>query len=121
MKPLANLLSVKNEQRSSFDILLWWELRRIPFNAILIITLIIGLKVLGIHFFEMEMGDGEYFIFLMLVGFIVLCNIAFSFGWFIEMLRDRNSTYAPKAFKLAILLSVSGIAVIVAVLYLLLV
>lgn len=105
MKLLSTLFTVSTTQRSNIQIILWWELRRILYNLILLVGVFLCLNLLGIHISTLEMGGGDYFMFLILIFYILLCNGVYTFFWIIELFRKRSLTYAPELLKIAIILS----------------
>lgn len=46
MKYLDKLLQVKTEDRSFFQVIVWWELRRILYNIIVLIAGILSLVIM---------------------------------------------------------------------------
>ena len=94
--------SVQKKDRSKMQIISWWELRRIPFNIILFIALILLLKLLNISIMSIEMGSGEYFILLMSLSLIMIFNIVYTCAWILELIKSPSQTYAPKVLKFGI-------------------
>jgi hypothetical protein len=95
-------LNVKTEDRNFFQIILWWELRRILYNAI---TLVCGLVSLTLIFYfaEVELEPGEDLIEpLGLIFFGLLCNLCYSLGWITELFTPKSTTYGPKMFKIGL-------------------
>ncbi len=79
-----------------WDAILWWELRRIPFNAALALAGVITvglLEVLGAPL----VPPGEdliepVFLFLMVGVYAVLANLGFTLGWVTELLWSGGET-----------------------------
>ena len=44
---------------------------------------------------EVEIGSGEYFLFLILLVFVIICNFIYTLGWFSELFINRSLTYGP--------------------------
>jgi hypothetical protein len=104
VKYLNILLKVKNEKRSVFQIILWWELRRILYNIIVLLSL--GLSILLMLLAaskRVNLEPGEDFIepFMILI-FIFLCNLGYTFGWITEISKNKNVTYGPDMFKIGL-------------------
>lgn len=114
------LFSVQEKERTKLQILFWWELRRIIYNILLLISVFISLKILDIDVSNIEMGSGEYFIFLLLIAFIVVCNLLYTLGWLIELFLKRSVTYAPKFLKISLLTTFFCLVVFVAGVYIIL-
>ena len=103
MKILNQLLKVKTADRNIFQIIIWWEIRRVLYNLIVLIT---GLSSLWfsefcyLHIQKKTLEASEDFVepFVILL-FAFLCNICYSFGWITEIFAEKSTTYAPKMFK----------------------
>ncbi len=105
MSIFSKIFRVSNLERSRFQIVLWWELRRVLYNIFLILVILCSLYIMGLDFLEIEMGTGEYFIFLIIIGLALALNLLYTFGWVLELFRKRNLTFAPKLFKYIFFLS----------------
>ena len=107
------------QEKNSFQIILWWELRRFLFNLFLLLIILLSLKIMDLNPLEIEMGNGEYFIFLILIGLALVLNFLYTFGWVLELFKKRSLTFAPKLFKniislsLVLFISIVGIFCIV--------
>ena len=100
MEILKRIFSVQTKERNSFQIIIWWEKRRILYNIFLLIAVIASLRIININILEIEIGSGEYFLFLILVSFIIICNLIYTLGWFSELFIKRSLIYGPKYLKL---------------------
>ncbi len=97
MTIVDSLLSVGKLSRTKFQIILWWELRRILYNFI---VLIVGLVSIGIISLFVNHEPGADIIDpLLILFFAFLCNIAYTFGWIIELFLPNSQSYGPKIFK----------------------
>lgn len=114
------IFSVQKKERTNFKIILWWELRRIIYNIFLFISVFISLKILNIELSTLEMGSGEYFVFLIFIGFIIVCNLIYTLGWLIELCIKRSVTYAPKFLKITLFITSFCLVIFVAGLYVIL-
>ncbi len=101
MKYLNKLLQVKTEDRNLFQVIVWWELRRILYNIIVLIAGILSLIIMitaasgRVH---LEPGE-DFFEPIMIPIFAVLCNMGYTLGWLTEVFIKRSATYGPKMFK----------------------
>lgn len=104
-----NLLKINRVDRKWWEIILWWEIRRIPYN---IIMYFIGLLSFYICFVTIPLV-------YLIIG--LLLNILYTLGWIVELLyvnRQKNETtkmkYPKYGFITYLILSilfVLGIAV----------
>ena len=100
MKYLDRLLEVDSEDRSTFQILFWWELRRILYN---IVVLAFGIMSLVIISAIVNVQPGEDLIEpFAIIGFGILCNLCYSLGWLTEIFRKKDKKYGPKMFKVGL-------------------
>ncbi len=105
MNYLDRLLEVDSEKRSTFQILLWWELRRILYN---IIVLAFGILCLVIISALVNVPAGEDLIEpFAIIGFGILCNLCYSLGWLTEIFRKKDKRYGPKMFKIGLYFTLS--------------
>ena len=101
MKNLDKLLEVYYVDRNAIQIIFWWELRRILYNIIILIGIFISLILMSPI---VNVPPGEDLIEpLAIIGFGILCNIAYSLGWITELFIKRDNTYGPKMFKIGLL------------------
>ena len=100
---LSGIFSVKTLERTNFKIILWWEKRRILFNLYIGILSFLGFIITKQNPLDFEMGTTKSFIFLCLVGLIIILNFFYTFGWVSELFKERSVTFAPKLFKLILL------------------
>jgi uncharacterized membrane protein YhdT len=100
MKYLDKWLEVDSENRNTFQILLWWEIRRILYN---IIVLVFGIISLAIISAIVNVQPGEDLIEPFAVfGFAISCNLGYSLGWLTEIFRKKDKKYGPRMFKLGL-------------------
>ena len=101
MKYLNKLLQVKTEDRNLFQVIVWWDLRRILYNIIVLIAGILSLIIMitaasgRVH---LEPGE-DFFEPIVIPIFAVLCNMGYTLGWLTEVFIKRSATYGPKMFK----------------------
>lgn len=94
------------ENRKWHHVILWWEIRRIPFNIIMLFSCLISYLLCFI--FE---GAGDIFhpFYLFIFGF--LANYLYTFGWITEYVirlfsRKLSCKFAGIAFKAGLLFSI---------------
>jgi len=101
MKLLDKLLQVKTVDRNLFQIIIWWELRRILYNIIVLIAGILSIVIMvtaasgRVH---LEPGE-DFYEPIMIPIFAFLCNIGYTLGWLTEVFIKRSLTYGPKMFR----------------------
>ena len=100
MRKLYNyIFTVKTAERSKFEIILWWELRRIFYNFVVLVTGIISLSViLYADVFHVDGDEGLEPLGIFVFAF--LCNVCYTLGWFTEIFIPKCTTYGPKMLKI---------------------
>ena len=104
MKLLNPLLKVKTEDRNVFQIIIWWELRRILYNIIVLICGILSLLIMMSAVsgrVELEPGE-DFYEPIMIPIFAVLCNFGYTLGWLTEIFIKRSLTYGTRMFKVGL-------------------
>ena len=87
----------QNDNRNIFTIIFWWELRRILYNAI---VLICGITSYTLMDLLVDIPPGQDLQEpIAIIGFALLCNVFYTLGWLTEICIKRNITYGPKMFK----------------------
>jgi hypothetical protein len=97
MKILNPLISVQNEQRNVFQIIGWWELRRILYNLIVLISGLISMTIMS-SLVNLQPGE-DLQEPIAIIGFAFLCNLGYSLGWLTEIFKNKSTIYGPKMFK----------------------
>lgn len=101
MKLINRFLDVKYEDRNFLQIIIWWEIRRILFNIIVLFFGFISLSIMSVI---VKIEPGEDIVEpLIIILFAILCNIGYTLGWFTELFVKKSQTYAPKMFKIGLL------------------
>jgi len=101
MNLIKRFLDVNDEDRNFLQIIIWWEIRRILYN---IIVLFFGFLSLSIMSAIVAIEPGEDLVEpLVVIAFAIICNISYTLGWFTELFVRKNQTYGPKMFKLGLL------------------
>ena len=100
MKFLNSLLDVESKDRTMFQIILWWEFRRILYNVIVLVS---GILSMSIMLIIVDVKPGEDLQEpLAIIGFGILCNLGYTFGWLTEIARKKTKTYGPLMFKIGL-------------------
>jgi hypothetical protein len=103
MKLLNPLLIVKKENRTNLDIIRWWETRRLLYNLFSLMGGIISITIMRLL---VKLEPGEDLIEpLAIIGFGILSNVGYTFGWLTEIGLKKDNRYAPKMFKLGLYLT----------------
>src|SRR6185295_17843168 len=80
------MFSVRERRRSATDIILWWELRRLPYNVIVGATGLLSLPLF--YFFISRTGailrGDDAFEPIALLAAPVVMNICYTAGWVVE-------------------------------------
>jgi hypothetical protein len=100
MKFLDRLLEVYDEDRNTFQIIFWWELRRILYNLIVLVFGVVSLLLMS-AMVNVQPGEDLVEPFAIL-GFGILCNLGYSLGWLTEIFIKRDNAYGPKMFKIGL-------------------
>lgn len=103
-----NLFKIKTSNRTWWDIILWWELRRFLYNAIMAFVGFLSLVICSVN------------IPLVYLVIALLLNAIYTLGWIVELIYIRNQsnenrkfTYPKSTFVTYLILScffVSGVA-----------
>ncbi len=105
-------VTVESQKTKPLKIILWWEIRRLAFNAVLIALIAIALKILGLSVWEMEMGSGDYFILLIFIGHLLVVNLIYTLGWLIALSKPRNPNFSRNFLLTVCGLSLFGLIAI---------
>lgn len=98
-----------------WDAIAWWEIRRIPFNLIvLVVGFASGLVIELVGSRLVRPGEDveePLGIIIVVIGYAVAANICYSLGWITELLwsggdTTRTEAIRPKVFRLGIIFSV---------------
>jgi len=117
------LFARREEVVSAWDIIKWWELRRIPYNLIVGATGLLPLIVfvaLFILFGEAEWGgehqaptlpDPPIFLLFQMMSYGIAANIFYTCGWFAEIVvrkiwNERAGAFGEISFALGLVFSV---------------
>jgi hypothetical protein len=82
--------------KSAWDIVKWWELRRVPYNAIVGVTGVLGGSLAFVLGFvaerrgmEVAWPDPPLFLIAFVVLYAIAANVCFTGGWISELLARR--------------------------------
>src|SRR5690554_617509 len=100
MNILNSLLVITKEERTAFQIIGWWEIRRVLYNLIVLICGLISMKIMSV-LVCLEPGE-DLQEPIAIIGFAVLCNLGYSLGWLTEIFNKRNKNYGPRMFKIGL-------------------
>ena len=100
MKILNPLLTVDKEDRNVFQIIGWWEIRRILYNLIVLVCGLISMSIMS-ALINLEPGE-DLQEPLVIIGFAILCNLGYTSGWLTEIFNKKTKTYGPKMFKVGL-------------------
>jgi hypothetical protein len=82
--------------RRPYDAIVWWELRRIPFNAILLVTGVCSFGIIaGIGALLVQPGDDVVEPLALIfggIGFVIVANACYTLGWITELLWSGGDT-----------------------------
>jgi hypothetical protein len=96
-----------------WDAVAWWEIRRIPFNLLILALGLVSafiVAVVGSQLFGSDADFGKPFIAVMLYG--LAANLCYTLGWATELLwtwgnTAQTETIRPKVFRLGLIFSAS--------------
>jgi hypothetical protein len=105
--------------RRSLKTIAWWELRRIPFNFVLITFTFFATFAIG-YFGQRFRPPGVSPRSVMLSTFdffvlsVVCTNLVYTIGWIIELVRSRHDTaraeiLRPKVFNAVLIFSLAAV------------
>ena len=100
MKSLDSRLTVHTEDRNIFQIIGWWELRRILYNLIILAAGLISFSIISILVYVKPGEDLQEPLALFVFG--LLGNLGYTLGWLTEILGKKSVTYGPEMFKLGL-------------------
>jgi len=114
-KAISQFFNVNESEKKWYKIILWWKLRRIPYNLILLMLGLISLYVLSFFpndgYLRLTAGPG------LLVGFytsILLfglgANLLFTLGWIVQLILKQFNhktirLFIKKSFIIGLIIS----------------
>lgn len=99
LKFFNRLLQVEKEKRTIYDVLTWWETRRILYNFIIYLLLHLRWVIIDLMADAPSLVDTESANALFIV---IICNVSYTLGWITELFNWNKSNYAPKLFKIGV-------------------
>ena len=97
MNFLNVLLIVKDENRTKSEIIIWWEVRRILYNVIVLVSGILSMNIMTL-LINLKPGE-DLEEPLGIIFFAFACNLFYTIGWLSEISEKRDKYYGPKMFK----------------------
>jgi hypothetical protein len=112
MNGLLNTLlthKLPETERKWYHVIIWWELRRIPYNLTLLVTGILGILCMTL----VVDGGGDFVSGLAIMGFAFLANFFYTFGWVVELFirffnRQKATWFGLKSFKVGFIIAICG-------------
>jgi hypothetical protein len=94
--------------RSMWEIVRWWEIRRIPYNLLIGSTGILSL-VLMVFFGSMAVKAGDDFeepmgLIFFSVAFAITANVCYTAGWIVDLVLHRGEP-SRKLFRVGLIFS----------------
>jgi hypothetical protein len=94
-----------------WDVIVWWEIRRVPFNLFLLLLGLISTAVVmlaGEHHFGPNTDFGNPFFGVVLYG--LAANLCYTLGWITELIwfrgdSVRSEKIRPKVFHAGLIFS----------------
>ena len=91
------LFALPAEPRTAWSIILWWEVRRVPYNLIVcgvgLLSLVAFLALIG-HCGHLEPGEDAFEPILLFLG-LIAANVCYSAGWVTELALRRGDPLGP--------------------------
>ena len=113
-------LAVAGPLRSAWEVIAWWEARRVPFNLMVGATgiatgaIILFAALLTETYLDEPVGfpDPPLFVMFAIVFYAIMANICFTGGWVVELLVSRvwgeqAQSFGPISFTLGVLFSIA--------------
>jgi hypothetical protein len=86
-----------------WDAIVWWEIRRIPYNLLLGLLgffTVIVIELIGSHFVRSgEDVEEPLGVFLGVISYDMLANIFYTLGWISELLWSGGDTTRTEAMR----------------------
>jgi hypothetical protein len=95
---------LKTEEKNWLKIIIWWELRRILYNVILVIFGLLSLTILSFIIKDIwSFFSPPFFFFMLITIFMIFANIFYTSGWIFQLLfrKSKNrliNKVKPKIF-----------------------
>lgn len=114
-----NLFKRTAEYETSWQIIAWWEARRVPYNLIVGVTGIftsmscLAAAAVGEKYLRVPIGlpDPPIFAIFSVIAYGVMANICYTGGWIAELIankvwQDQAQRFGPITFTFGILFSI---------------
>ncbi len=113
------LFSRREEVAGAFDIIKWWELRRIPYNiavgaaGIITLAVVVAVAAIASEKFGEPLGlpDPPIIAVFAVIGYAIGANVCFTGGWIAEIIvrklwQERAGAFAQISFALGVVFSI---------------
>ncbi|MBK8500781.1 MAG: hypothetical protein IPL46_00475 [Saprospiraceae bacterium] len=104
-RALAKFFRGRTEVGKAWDIVKWWEIRRVPCNLLIMVIISIDLNVIE-KFGDLKAGEDPIEPVSIWAIFIA-ANFFYCLGWMAESVRPNDLDYGPKLLKWGILFSIA--------------
>ena len=92
--------------RRPYDSILWWELRRIPFNGLLLLAGLFSFGVIELIGSRLVKPGDDVVEPMAVIGgaalYVVAANLCYTLGWITELLWSRGDASLAEAMRPAI-------------------
>lgn len=106
-RPLQGLFSVPNYKgRTAMSVVLWWESRRLVYNAILAVIGVVAMVLFH------ALGFASFTsMILPAIGYGIMANVCYTAGWMAEIyarlfLGEKTENFGPSLFLLGLTFSI---------------
>ena len=110
------LFARPQEAAGAWDIIKWWELRRIPYNAIVgatgVFTLLLIFAAVAIREQVSGVNGGSFFLLpFLVIAYAFAANVCYTGGWVVEIVvrkiwGERAGAFGEISFALGLVFSV---------------
>jgi len=93
-----------------WDAIVWWEVRRVPFNLVILAAGIVSAFIIGSRVFAVDQDLGSPF--MEAAFYAIAANLCYTLGWVTELLwawgdTAQTETIRPKVFRVGLIFSAS--------------
>jgi hypothetical protein len=97
------LVTAKGASGKASEVILWWEMRRIPYNIIVCAVGLVSIFLMEV-FGNAVVPPGEDFVepmamFLAVPLFLIAANLGYTLGWIVEILVVRGESENHRVFR----------------------
>lgn len=104
MKILNRFLKVEKENKSFYQVFLWWESRRLLYMLIVFISGLLSWLILEIISFILQNLNYYNGYHKKVIFFVscIFCHAFYTLGWIFELLIKPKTTFRPTTFKIVL-------------------